>query len=109
MNIKFEYLYRDAGNYKNWGEVFFFNPNNLTVELITSMAEKALIDKSFFVADSMSIPDLHFEEYNPQLDHDWHEFHAFTSTEEAPNDLLNRNIEDFIKSLQSAYHAQFSN
>lgn len=57
----------------------------------------------------MSIPDLHFEEYFPQLDHDWHKFHGFTSNEESKNDLLNRNIKDFIKSLQAAYHDQFSN
>lgn len=56
----------------------------------------------------MSIPDLHFEEYFPQLDHDWHKFHGFTSNEESKNDLLNRNIKDFIKSLQAAYHDQFS-
>ena len=26
MNLRMDYLYRDAGNYKNWGEVVFANP-----------------------------------------------------------------------------------
>lgn len=100
MNIRFEYIYRDAGNFKNWGEVVFANPNNLKPDVIDSIVENLLIEKLYFVADKVRVPDLHFEEHNPQLDHDWHEMQSFSLTEEAPNDLLSRDIEGFIESLK---------
>jgi hypothetical protein len=102
MNVRFEYLYRDAGNFKNWGELVFSNPHNINVNLVKSMAENVLIDQAYFVASKADVPDLHFKEYNDQLDHGWHEFHAVIQTEEATNDPLGRNIEEFIESLQSA-------
>lgn len=102
MNIRFEYLYRDAGNFKNWGEVVFSNPRDVPADVTASMAEKVLIDHTFFVASKAGVPDLHFSEYNEDLDHGWHEVHAFLPTDEPPNDAQARNIEDFIISLRSA-------
>lgn len=102
MNIRFEYLYRDAGNFKNWGELVFSNPHNINVDIVTSTAENQLIEKSYFVASKASVPDLYFKEFNEQLDHGWHELHRFVISEETPNDPLGRNIEEFIKSLEYA-------
>lgn len=102
MNIRFEYLYRDAGNFKNWGEVVFSNPRNINADLIASKAEKVLIDQAYFVARKASVPDLHFEDYNEELDHGWHEVYTFQSTDDAPNDPQERDIEGFIESLRSA-------
>jgi hypothetical protein len=102
MNVRFEYLYRDAGNFKNWGELVFSNPHNIEVDVVASMAENAFIEKTYFIASKVHIPDLHFEKYNKQLDHGWHEFHTFVATEETANDLLGRNIEEFIESLRYA-------
>jgi len=102
MNIRFEYLYRDAGNFKKWGEIIFSNPNNIDIELVESMAKKVLIDESYFVANKANIPDLHFEHYNEQLDHGWHEMHTFQSTNETPNDQHQRTIDEFFHSLQEA-------
>lgn len=102
MNIRFEYLYRDAGNFKNWGEVIFSNPNNIDAGFTSSMAEQVLIERIYFVASKADIPDLHFSEYIEEVDHGWHEFHSFTLTDDAPNDLLGRNIEEFISSLRCA-------
>ncbi len=102
MNIRFEYLYRDAGNFKNWGELVFSNPHNINVNLLKTMVENVLIDQAYFVAFKADVHDLYFKEYNDQLDHSWHEFHAVAQTEEANNDPLGRNIEEFIESLQFA-------
>jgi hypothetical protein len=102
MNVRFEYLYRDAGNFKNWGEVVITNPRQISVELITAMAEKVLIDQAYFVASKANIPDLHFAERVEELDHDWHEVDAFQTTDEAPNDPQGRDVEGFIESLQCA-------
>lgn len=100
MNMRFEYLYRDAGNFKNWGELVFSNPHNIKVDIVTLMAESVLIEKAYFIANKADVPDLHFEQYNEQLDHSWHEVHAFIPTKEAPNDPRGRNIEEFIESLR---------
>jgi hypothetical protein len=102
MNIRFEYLYRDAGNFKNWGEVVFSNPHDVPADVAASVAEKVLIDRTFFVANKAGVPDLHFAEYNEELDHGWHEVHAFLPTDEPSNDTRTRNIEEFIESLRSA-------
>ncbi len=102
MNIRFEYLYRDAGNFKNWGEIVFSNPHNLNADFVSTMAEKILIDGAYFVASKAGVLDLHVETYDEDLDHGWHEFYSFQSTDEAPNDPQERNVEEFIKSLQHA-------
>jgi hypothetical protein len=102
MNVRFEYLYRDAGNFKNWGEVVFSNPHNINSSLVATMAKKVLIDQAYFVATKADVPDLHFREHDEQLDHGWHEFHSCQPTEDAPNDPHGRNIEEFIESLCDA-------
>ncbi|POZ53152.1 hypothetical protein [Methylovulum psychrotolerans] len=101
MNVKFEYLYRDAGNFKNWGEVIFSNQYNLKPDRLNLIAENLFIERRYFLANKIDIPDLHFKEYNPQLDHDWHEFHNFSLTDETPNDLKHRNIGEFIDLLKN--------
>ena len=45
MNIRMDYLYRDAGNYKNWGEVVFSNPSHLPLNHIEKMATEALLER----------------------------------------------------------------
>ncbi len=102
MNIRFKYLYRDAGNFKNWGEVVFSNPHDVPADVITSMADRVLIDRTYFVAAKADIPDLHFAEYNKDLDHDWHEVNAFQPTDDPPNDVKDRKIEEFVESLRFA-------
>jgi hypothetical protein len=103
MNVRFEYLYRDAGNFKNWGEVVFANPRNISAGRVAAIAEKSLrIDNLYFVASELNVPNLHFSERNEKLDHDWHEVHAFQATDDAPNDPQGRNFEEFIELLQRA-------
>lgn len=74
-NVKFEYLYRDAGNYKNWGEVVFFNRKNMAIEDINKQITNNLMDNLYFVAAELNINDLHSPSYDPELDHDFHEFY----------------------------------
>lgn len=99
MNIEFEYLYRDAGNFKNWKEIIFSNPSNVTIETLTQCARRVLIDESYFVAKKADIPDLHSSKYDTDLDHGWHEFSSFSATSEPPNDQQGRTIEDFLTAL----------
>jgi hypothetical protein len=100
MNVRFEYLYRDAGNFKNWGEVVFHNSSNISEESIATMAAEILrTDPPYFVASKIEVPDLHFSQCDEELDHDWHEVHAFHSTDDEPSDPQGRSIETFIEFL----------
>lgn len=84
MNIKLLYLYRDAGNYKNFGEVVFGNAARLPVELVYSVVRRHLIEESWFAADRWGLPDLHFKEYgwDSALDHGWHELEGIEATDD---------------------------
>jgi hypothetical protein len=96
VNIKFEYLYRDAANYKNWGDVIFRNASGSSINELDEKLRNALIDSEFFVAVDVDIPDLRFETHIDEFDHDWHVFHALQYTEEQPNDIQNRDIKEFV-------------
>jgi hypothetical protein len=60
MNVRFEYLYSDAGNFKSWGELVFPNPHNINVDRVKSIAVNALIDQACFVANKADVPESHF-------------------------------------------------
>ncbi len=105
MNVRFEYLYRDGGNFKRWGEVVFSNTNNIDADSLAAIAEKALrMEHLYLVASDMDVPDLHFADHIEILDHGWHEILAFHLTEDAPNDAQTRDFETFIESLLRASH-----
>ena len=102
MNVSFEYLYRDAGNFKNWGEVIFSNKSNYDTSYLEKQVRTALIDKEFFVANEAEVPNLQFQEFIESLDHGWHEFYSFQLTTDRQTDSENRDIEEFIDSLRCA-------
>jgi hypothetical protein len=43
----------------------------------------------------------HFHPYNPEIDHEWHEFESFEETSNAPSD--NRDISEFLKKIEKGY------
>ncbi|WP_124703991.1 hypothetical protein [Sulfuriferula multivorans] len=100
VNVRFEYLYRDAGNFKRWGEVVFSNAHNIGQETLDTISGAALpLDGVYFLPDQIGVPSLHFEEWIKVLDHYWHEIHAFKLCGDLPNDPQARDIELFIQSL----------
>ncbi len=101
MNVKFEYLYRDAGNFKQWGEVIFSNENGLNVLDIDRSIRECLIDQEFFIAEKLNVPVLYFSIFNPELDHGWHEFGSVMDCENEATDLKNRDISDFLRIVNS--------
>ena len=66
MNTQLEYLYRDAGNYKWFGEVVIVG----TLEL--GDIEPYLYEHQFFIPSEVGLPDLQSEELTED-DHIWHE------------------------------------
>lgn len=91
-NIKFEYLYRDYGNYKVFGNVVFSNPKRLTIASIRKSLEKF----EFFNPLYLKIPALHHSDfqYDSSLDHAFNEYSTVEETNEPPTD--NRSIEEFL-------------
>ena len=100
MNIKFNYLYRDGANYKNFNEIIFDNPCSRSREEIETVIRNFLIDETWFVADKWDLPDMHFQEYpwNSEIDHEWHEFDCLEETTEQSTE--NKSIEDFLNLIQ---------
>ena len=80
-NIKLNYLYRDASNYKNYGSVIFSNTNGIPIKQIELALRNTLIDGEYFIANKWNIPELFFEEYNSD-DHEFHEFYSIEITNE---------------------------
>jgi hypothetical protein len=96
-NIEFSYLYRDAGNNKNFSSVIFANPNGLEIEALSQLIISKLYDGIAFYNHEFLVPDLHFGTWDNQLDHTWHEFESIEYTAKAPNFFVSLN--DFVAAL----------
>lgn len=82
MNIKFNYLYRAASNYKQFGFQIFSNPDNLSLLEIETRIRAGLIDGEFFDPVKWGVPRLQFDEWDPEVDHEWNEFEGVDFTNE---------------------------
>ena len=96
-NIKFNYLYRDAGNYKEFGEIIFTNQDSKSLDEIELVIRKNLIEGEFFIPEKWNVPRLSFEDYSPELDHDYHEFESIEITNE--NSTENIDIAAFLTGI----------
>jgi len=93
-NISFNYLYRDASNFKQFGSVIFTNPNNLSIEEADSILHLKLIDGEYFDHTKFDVPSLFFKDRNVD-DHNLHEYRNVEITDENPTDK--RTMEVFLK------------
>jgi hypothetical protein len=97
MNIRLHYLYRDAHNYKQHSSVVFNNPMNRSLESIENEIHKWLIEGQWFEHKNWGVPDLHFQHFNLETDHFWHEYEAIELT----NDSSELSIEDFLNRIRT--------
>lgn len=78
-HIVFEYLYRDAGNYKAWGSLLL--RGSVTPECEAEL--RSYLDSGeFFVAEAVGVPLVNRELWKwsggpTEDDHGFHEFHGF--------------------------------
>lgn len=100
MAIVFEYLYRDGGNFKNWGEERFKNEQGLSLEEIDARIREGLIDGMYFSAEKVGLPTLYFDEHNEQLDHEWHEYDRVREGSEHIATSSASDIADFLKKFK---------
>ncbi|MBC3862502.1 hypothetical protein H8K32_10360 [Undibacterium jejuense] len=94
-------MYRDAGNFKNFGEAYFENPHDLSLESLTEKIKSNLLDDLFFDAYAVGLPELFFEDYDDELDHDWHEFDRLEQVVENNIEDDLQSISDFIEQLEA--------
>jgi len=101
-NVKLIYLYRDASNYKAWGEIIFRNPDNLNLNEIEERLRSSFDSCEFFVASQVSIPEVFlFLHYRfTEDDHFFHEFHAVEFTTEQCTDPRDRSIKNFVEQVE---------
>jgi len=98
-NIKFNYLYRDGANCKNYSFIIFNNPNKLSIEALLKIIKLKLIDENWFYANQWNLPELYFSGFNPYVDPTWHEFESIEYTEEeAPEEIT---LTEFISLVQT--------
>jgi hypothetical protein len=98
MNILFSYLYRDAGNYKQHNDEIFTNHHNYSIEHIRERILNCLIDREYISVEKWGLKDLHFKEWDSELDLPFHEFDGVVTTLDAPTQL---DIDDFLKKIEN--------
>jgi hypothetical protein len=104
MNVELEYRYRDWGNFKRYGSVVFGNQRSLTIDEISRRVSLASADGQFFNASRCGFPDLFFADFpfDPDLDHDSHEFCSVLETELPVNDAANRDILGLLLEMEAS-------
>lgn len=73
-SIRFNYLYRDSGNYKKYGSKLFSNPEQLTLEEITVRLREKLIYQEFFYPEKVGIEKFRLHRFLD--DTSWYEFES---------------------------------
>lgn len=101
MGVRFEYLYRDASNYKNVRSVTFEGSYDTSQRARLS---RALADGENFVAEQVGLPSAqHFANGDypaNEDDHGWHEFVSLTKIVLPPTDP--RTFEEFVQACERA-------
>src|ERR1700694_1477841 len=100
-NTRFDYLYRDASNYKSWGSVVFCGELHAG---LSARLRAALESTEFFIADQIRIPEVFLVPDWPLLqdDHCWHEFVKAEVTSDTADDSHDRTIEEFVVEVEHA-------
>jgi hypothetical protein len=97
-NVELSYLYRDGGNYKNFGSVVFANPSNIELSMVEKHIKSRLIDGCWFYAHDWRLPALRFPDANDS-DPTWHEFESLEYTEQPANAAIS--IEELMTLIEN--------
>jgi len=103
--VRFNYLYRDGGNYKRWGSVDFENPNGLTLDEIHWRLKTSFDMGCLFNAKQAGIPEIFLFEDEDSVNSDDHCFHEYRCIEaiDASRDdsnLQSRSIGTFVEDIE---------
>ena len=98
MTVHFHYAYKDSLGNEKTNTVHF--PSNVTIDPLSEkdFIHQLLIDNRWFSASDLCLPELFFEDFDPNLDHGWHEFTGLSVTNTPPREIQER-WEDFLERL----------
>lgn len=96
-NTKFEYLYRDAGNWKQYSEVVV--RGTLTEKQVSEIFHACRAEGQFIPGD-VGFPETRFENVDLEDDHIWFELSAIEPTMENPSDQ--RTAEEVFRAFVNA-------
>ncbi|GMV65587.1 MAG: hypothetical protein AMXMBFR75_13850 [Candidatus Hinthialibacteria bacterium] len=106
-NIRFVYMYRDASNYKQHGEVILPNETQRSVEEVDTQIRSVLSDGLFFIAQQVQLEERFFDLVSED-DHPWHEYVSVEATTDPTFDPVpeeKRDIVQFLKELDQAHRS----
>jgi hypothetical protein len=91
------------GNFKNFGEVIFGNRMNCGSDEIHNRITDILGSDPIIKASDLGIPNMFFSNfpYNPELDHEMHEYFRVMETDRPIDDNDQRDIIDFLTELEN--------
>ena len=103
-NAEFEYLYRDASNYKFRNSITFANPSAIILEEADKWIQHLLGSQVLFIASQIRVPEMFpfLNDEPTEDDHCYHEFASIRPTTEAQNDTYGRSIAEFVKEIEGA-------
>jgi hypothetical protein len=95
-------MYRDCGNNKNFGKAIFGNKKSLAANKIHKKILKIFISDPVIWTSKLRLPDLFFKDhpYDPELDHELHEYLEVCETEEPIDDSAKRDIGEFLLDIK---------
>lgn len=105
-NIRLIYLYRDASNYKQHGEVILSNETQMTLEEVDKQIHSLLSDGLFFIAQQVQLEERFFAVISED-DHPWHEFVQVESTTDPtfdPVPEVKRDLAQFLLELEQVHN-----
>lgn len=84
-NIKFNYLYRDGGNYKNFNSIIFENDQSISLEDLEALIKSKLIDGEWFYTDQWKVAEIFLGTFDFKIDPTRHEFESVEYSNEPAN------------------------
>ena len=97
-DIKFNYLYRDSGNYKKFSSVIFSNPEEVGLSKLEALIKSKLIYDAFFYAEEWKLPEFFTDYVDFRIDPTWHEFESIGYTTEEPT--TKHSLDELIEAIK---------
>lgn len=99
MWTAFDYMYRDAGNFKAFGTVILEGRLRAAHR---GLIRSRLSSGEFFIAEQVCVPPLYEELYRwsggaTETDHCWHEFVGFREIAEHPEEYVTSTTGEFVR------------
>lgn len=102
--VKFNYLYRDAGNYKSWGELTFSNPDGFDLDWIDKRLKSAFEQEILFIAHQINVPEvfLYAKQDLNEDDHCFHEYDSVEAIDKFSTEIDARSVKHFLEQVEIA-------